>query len=81
MEQILRIFVMPVLTSQNELGNHPRLAQRGHTSCGGQRKMVLMAVCAAERSRCAWETMSVWNSKNDGPTYIIFSLIKEHGRL
>lgn len=60
---------MSVLMHPNELGNHPKMAQRGHTNSGGQGKMVLMAVCAAQRSRCAWETMTLWNTKNDGPFF------------
>lgn len=64
---------MSVLTCKNEFGNHARLAQRGHSNSDGQGKMVVTAVCAAERSRYAWEIMSVWDTKHDGPAYDFFS--------
>lgn len=46
------------------------------TNCDGQEETILMTVCAAERSICAWEIMSMWDTRN-GLTYSFF-LIKEH---
>lgn len=47
------------------------------TNCDGQEETILMTVCAAKRSVCAWEIMAMWDTRHG----LMYTFFPDKGRL